>query len=284
MAKTWFITGASRGFGREWTCAALERGDQVAALVRDPSRIYDLVHLYGDQILPLNADVTHRDEVFDAVDRAYRRFGVLDVVINNAGFGVAGAIEELSEEDARAQIETNLFGTLWVTQAVLPLLRKQGGGHIIQLSSAAGILAQPGLGIYNASKWAVEGLSQALAKEVREFGIKVTIVEPSAFATESSQSMRRATPIRAYDGQRYVGKSSAERGDPFATRNVILQIADLDEPPLRVFFGDAAYDTVVREYHKRLDTWERWRAFALAAYRMPSDADQFPAAKMARDA
>src|SRR6476646_6702699 len=165
--KTWFITGTSRGFGREWAIAALERGDRVAGTARDPSTLDDLVEEHGDALLALPLDVTDRDAVFETVRRAHDRFGRLDVVVNNAGYGQFGMVEELSEQEARDQIETNLFGAPWVTQAALPFLREQGSGHFLQVSSIGGISAFPGIGMYHASKWALEGFSQALAAEVR---------------------------------------------------------------------------------------------------------------------
>jgi NAD(P)-dependent dehydrogenase (short-subunit alcohol dehydrogenase family) len=157
-ARTWFITGSSRGFGREWAIAALERGDSVAATARDTSTLDDLVERFGDRILPLKLDVTDRAAVFAAVAAAHERFGRLDVVVNNAGYGQFGLIEEISEDEARAQFETNVFGALWVTQAALPILREQRSGHILQVSSIGGISAFPNIGIYNASKWALEAL------------------------------------------------------------------------------------------------------------------------------
>jgi NAD(P)-dependent dehydrogenase (short-subunit alcohol dehydrogenase family) len=159
MTKTWFITGTSRGFGREWAAAALERGDNVAATARDTSTLDDLAQLYGDRLLPIALDVTDRDADLAAVQQAHERFGRLDVVVNNAGYGHFGFVEELSEADVRDQLETNFFGALWVTQAALPILREQGSGHIIQVSSIGGISAFPIVGAYHASKWALEGLS-----------------------------------------------------------------------------------------------------------------------------
>src|SRR5581483_12342226 len=201
--KTWFITGTSRGFGREWTKAALERGDRVAATARDPSTLGDLKAEHGDALLPLTLDVTSREAAVGAVNRAHEHFGRLDVVVNNAGYGHFGMVEEISEQEARAQIETNLFGALWVTQAALPLLREQGSGHIIQVSSIGGISAFPSVGIYHASKWGLEGISQALAQEVKEFGINVTLVEPGGFSTDwSGPSSKRSEPIPAYDALR----------------------------------------------------------------------------------
>ncbi|CAN5276853.1 hypothetical protein BH09ACT5_BH09ACT5_12690 [soil metagenome] len=161
--KTWFITGTSRGFGREWATAALERGDRVAATARTVSSLDDLVERFGDAILPIALDVTDRDADFAAVRLAQETFGRLDVVVNNAGYGHFGLIEEVTEAEARAQLETNVFGALWVTQVALPYLRAQGSGHIIQVSSIGGIAAFPFLGLYNASKWALEAFSQSLA-------------------------------------------------------------------------------------------------------------------------
>ena len=184
--KVWFITGTSRGFGREWAIAALERGDKVAATARDTASLDDLVAKYGDAILPLKLDVTDRAADFAAVKQAHEHFGRLDVVVNNAGYGQFGFVEEMSEQDARDQIETNVFGALWVTQAALPYLRAQGSGHIIQVSSIGGIVAFPNVGIYHASKWALEGFSQSLAQEVAPFGVHVTLIEPAGFSTDWS--------------------------------------------------------------------------------------------------
>src|ERR1700712_197304 len=168
MTKNWFITGTSRGFGREWAIAALDRGDKVAATARNIESLSDLVDKYGENLLPLELDVTDREADFAAVARAHDVFGSLDVVINNAGFGQFGMIEELSEAEARDQFETNVFGALWITQAALPFLRAQGSGHIVQVSSIGGISAFPTVGMYHASKWGLEGFSQALAQEVAD--------------------------------------------------------------------------------------------------------------------
>ena len=198
--KVWFITGTSRGFGREWAIAALERGDKVAATARDTATLDDLVDKYGDALLPIQLDVTDRDADFAAVKQAHEHFGRLDVVVNNAGYGQFGFIEELSEPDARDQIETNVFGALWVTQAALPYLRAQRSGHIIQVSSIGGITAFPNVGIYHASKWALEGFSQALAQEVAPFGVHVTLIEPGGFSTDwaGSSSQAGAEPLPDY--------------------------------------------------------------------------------------
>ena len=200
MSKSWFITGTSRGFGREWAIAALERGDRVAATARDVASLDDLAQQYGDALLPIALDVTDREADVAAVAQAHDHFGALDIVVNNAGYGHFGMIEELTEEEVRAQIETNLFGALWVTQAALPYLREQGSGHIIQVSSIGGISAFPLVGAYHASKWGLEGLSQALAQEVKDFGIHVTLIEPGGFSTDWGGS-----PLRAFFGRTPLG-------------------------------------------------------------------------------
>ncbi|MFD1714189.1 SDR family oxidoreductase [Amnibacterium flavum] len=262
--KVWFITGTSRGFGREWTEAALERGDKVAATARDTGTLDDLVEKYGDSILPIPLDVTDREADFAAVAQANEHFGRLDIVINNAGYGQFGLIEEITEEEARAQLETNVFGALWITQAALPILRAQGGGRIIQVSSIGGISAFPNIGIYNASKWALEGFSQALAQEVEGFGIHVTLVEPGGFATDwGGASAKHSDPISAYDSLRETMQEQRRKrlgtpGDPSASAAAILKIVDADEPPLRVFFGTSPLGTAKADYEGRIATWEKW--------------------------
>jgi NAD(P)-dependent dehydrogenase (short-subunit alcohol dehydrogenase family) len=268
--KTWFITGASKGFGREWAEAALERGDRVAGTARDTSTLDALVETHGDRFLPLQLDVTDHDADVAAVQQAAQHFGRLDVVVNNAGYGHFGMIEELTEDEARAQLETNLFGALWVTQAALPILRQQGSGHIIQVSSIGGISAFPTVGIYHASKWALEGFSQALAQEVAGFGIHVTLVEPGGFSTDwSGPSASRSQQLAAYDEVREAASkrpSANDPGDPTATRSAILTVVDAEEPPLRVFFGRAPLEIARKDYESRLATWEQWQPVALEAH------------------
>jgi NAD(P)-dependent dehydrogenase (short-subunit alcohol dehydrogenase family) len=262
MSKVWFITGASRGFGKEFARAALQRGDSVAATARNTDSLDDLVGEFGDRLLALELDVTDRDADLAAVQQAHDRFGRLDIVVNNAGFGQFGAVEELSEQEFRDQIETNLFGALWITQAALPFLREQGSGHIIQISSVGGVGAFPNIGAYHASKWGLEGFSEALSKEVAPLGIAVTIVEPGGFSTDwSGDSAKHATPIEAYESireaqrQRY---STASPGHPEAAARALLEVVDSDEPPLRVLFGSAPTQLVKDLYAQRLATWERW--------------------------
>lgn len=267
--KTWFITGASRGFGRIWTAAALDRGDRVAATARRPEALYELSEKYGDRFLPITLDVTDRAKVFAAVEHAAGAFGGLDVVVNNAGYGLFGMVEEVTEEQARAQIETNLFGPLWVTQAALPILRAQGRGHFLQVSSIGGIAAFPTLGLYNASKWALEGMSEALAQEVVQLGIKVTILEPGPYGTDwAGASAVHAAPIDAYEPvreARRAGATARTPSDPSVTAAAILRLVDEPEPPLRLFLGEYPYPIAEKVYQDRLATWRKWRELAGSA-------------------
>jgi NAD(P)-dependent dehydrogenase (short-subunit alcohol dehydrogenase family) len=270
--KVWFITGASRGFGREWAIAALERGDAVAATARDTAALDDLVARYGERVLALKLDVTDRAADFAAVAQAHSHFGRLDVVVNNAGYGQFGMVEELSEAEARDQIETNLFGALWVTQAALPFLREQGSGHFLQVSSIGGISAFPNVGMYHASKWALEGISQSLAQEVGGFGIKVTLIEPGGFSTDwGGSSARHATPVPAYDDYRtQVAEARAKRvgtpGDPASSSTAVLAVVDAEEPPLRIFLGVGPLAIATADYESRLATWRKWDEVSTAAH------------------
>jgi NAD(P)-dependent dehydrogenase (short-subunit alcohol dehydrogenase family) len=270
MSKTWFITGTSKGFGRIWAEAALARGDRVVATARDAATLADLAERHGDLVLPLQLDVTDKAAVDAAVAQAHTHFGRLDVVVNNAGYGLFGTIEEVSERQARDQLETNLFGALWVTKAALPILREQGGGHIIQVSSIGGVNAFPTVGLYHASKWGLEGFSQALAQEVADFGIKVTIVEPTGFATDwAGPSGVRAERLPAYEAvweRRSAQRAAARPGDPEATGPAILELVDADEPPLRIFFGDGPLAMIKAEYAKRIAEWEAWDDLAVRAH------------------
>lgn len=272
MTKTWLITGAGRGFGMEFAKNALNRGDRVAATARDISTLEPLVAAYNDAVLPLQLDVTDRDAAFAAVQTAAAHFGQLDIVVNNAGYGLFGTVEEITPEQLREQLDVNLFGVLNVTQAVLPIMRAQGSGHIVQISTIGGIVAFPNLGGYHASKWALEGLSESLAQEVASQGIKVTIIEPGGFATDwAGSSAVHATPKPEYDGMR---AAMAERskttpaqmvGDPVAAGKAILKVVDAENPPLRAFFGLMPTLVVPALYQQRLATWDEWKPVALEA-------------------
>jgi NAD(P)-dependent dehydrogenase (short-subunit alcohol dehydrogenase family) len=268
-SKVWFITGTSKGFGRVWAEAALARGDRVAATARDVKTLAPLVARYADQIAAIALDVTDKAAVDAAIAATHARFGRLDVLINNAGYGLFGTIEEVSEAEARAQLETNLFGALWVTQAALPIMRAQGSGHVIQISSIGGVNAFPTVGLYHASKWALEAFSQSLAAEVKSFGIKVTIVEPGGFATDwGGPSAKRAKQIPAYDGARAAiaaFRSNSVPGDPDATGPAMLKIVDAADPPLRIFLGSGGLPMTRAEYARRIETWEKWNDVSVEA-------------------
>jgi NAD(P)-dependent dehydrogenase (short-subunit alcohol dehydrogenase family) len=267
--KVWFITGTSKGFGRVWAEAALSRGDRVAATARDVKALAPLLARYKDQVAVIALDVTDKAAVDTAVREAHQRFGRLDVVVNNAGYGLFGAIEEISEAEARAQMETNLFGALWVTQAALPIMRAQGSGHILQVSSIGGVNAFPTVGLYHASKWALEGFSQSLAAEVASFGVKVTIIEPGGYATDwGGPSAKRAVQNSIYDSARAAiaaVRKNYTPGDPDATAAAILKIVDAESPPLRIFFGSGGLPMTRAEYARRIETWEKWNAVSVDA-------------------
>ena len=274
MKKTWFITGASRGFGRIWTEAALKRGDQVAATARDVASIADLKERFGDAVLPLALDVTDADQARQAVAQAHARFGRLDVVVNNAGYSLVGTVEEASVDEVRAVFDANLFGTLRVIQAVLPLLREQGSGHLLGVSSSLGVVTMPLIGFYCSTKWAFEAMHESLAQEVKPFGIKVTLIEPGAYATEfgSPASLKIAPGMDAYAElrQRVFGRlATAERGDPQATPEAIFQVVDAENPPLRFFVGRHGLPMARAAYADRLATWEAWETVSNAAQGEP---------------
>ena len=261
--RIWFITGASRGFGRSFAQAALAVGDRVAATARDTSSLADLIAEHGDAILPIHLDVTDHDAASAAVRHAHDHFGRLDVVVNNAGYGVSGAIEELSEEQARRQIEVNLFGALWVTQGALAILREQGSGWIVQASSIGGLAAFPLTPIYHASKWALEGFSETLRQEVEPFGIKVLMVEPSGFRTDwAGSSMDRAEPIDAYQqidplAQRRASQQEennrSQPGNPDLAAQALLDALSGDHPPFRLLLGNVACDVAIDRHEARLE-------------------------------
>ena len=268
MSKIWFITGSSRGFGRRFAEAALSRGDRVAATARSTDSLADLVAAHGAAILPLTLDVTDKAAVAAAVTQAHEHFGRLDVVVNNAGYGLFGMVEELTEEHVRAQFETNVFGSLWVIQAALPYLRAAGSGHLINVSSLLGVAAFPTTGGYSAAKAAIEGLSDSLAQEVAGFGIKVTVVEPGPFGTEFATSSAWSEPLAAYDGVREAvnaGFATMPNPDPAGVGPALLKVVDAENPPLRVFFGSFPHHVVPQVYTDRLKTWQDWAELSAEA-------------------
>lgn len=268
--KVWFITGASRGFGRVWAEAALKRGDKVAATARKLKSIADFTEKYGDNVLTLELDVTNTEQVKSVVTQAHAHFGRLDIVVNNAGYSLVGTIEEAGAADVKAMYDTNIFGTLAVIQAALPLLRQQGGSHIVGVSSNLGHVTLPVIGYYCSSKWAFEAIHESLAEEVKGFGIKVTIVEPGAYATEfgSQDSLKFAAGMDIYadyKNQFFNGLKDLERGDPAATPEAMFKMVDAENPPLRLFLGSHNMAWVRKAYEERLATWEAWQAVSDAA-------------------
>lgn len=268
--KVWFITGSSRGFGRVWTEAVLERGDKVAATARNVASIADLKKKYGDNVLTLELDVTNAEQAKLAVEAAHAYFGKLDVILNNAGYSLVGTIEEASAADIRALYETNVLGTVSVIKAALPLLRQQGKGHILGVSSGLGHVAYPLIGYYCSSKWAFEAIHESLAAEIKQFGINVTIIEPGAYATEfgSPDSIKFAAGQPLYDDLRnqvVEGLKSMEQGNPKATPGAIFKVVDAEQPPLRLFLGKNNLPEIRKAYSSRLKVWEEWEAVSNAA-------------------
>ncbi|MGH8294422.1 MAG: SDR family NAD(P)-dependent oxidoreductase [Steroidobacteraceae bacterium] len=272
MNKTWLITGASRGFGRIWAAAALSRGDQVTVTARKLADVADFKERFGDAALPLALDVTNAEQVQQVVREAYAHFGRMDVLVNNAGTSLFAATEEASDEQIRGLFDANYLGMVRVLRAALPLLRQQGHGHILGISSGLGITALPLIGFYCATKWAVEALHESLAQEVKAFGIKVTLVEPGAYATEFGKSGQVADSLEPYAEMRkhFLARlATAERGDPEATTEAILKLVDTDNPPLRLGLGTTILPRARAAYAERLATWEAWEGVMNAAMGEP---------------
>jgi NAD(P)-dependent dehydrogenase (short-subunit alcohol dehydrogenase family) len=263
-ARTWFITGASRGLGRAFTDAALAAGDRVAAVSRtvrdDDTR---------EGLLQISADVRDPASVRAAVDRAVGTFGHLDVVVNNAGTLSYGFVEEFTEAQVRAQLETNFFGAVWVTQAVAPVLRRQRSGHLIQISSIGGLAGFAGTGLYSASKFALEGLSEAVAHELAEFGVHVTIVQPGGYWTDLYTAMETADPLPEYGALRdRLAAQFAENSvdsDPRLAAEAILELVAAERPPRRLLLGGTVYDLALAVTDERRRTWAEWEEVSRAA-------------------
>ena len=266
MSKVWLITGSSRGLGRALAEAVLAAGHKLVATARNPAQVEDLVERYGDQVRAVSLDVTNEQAAAHAVAAATEAFGRLDVLVNNAGYGDISPIEDTSLDEFRAQIETNLFGVINVTKAALPLMRKQGGGHILQFSSVGGRIGPVGRAPYAAAKWGVEGFSEVLSKEVGPLGIKVTIIEPGGFRTDfagSSTAIREGGP--EYDAT--VGKvarfqrdyNGKQPGDPAKAAAAVLHIASLNDPPLRLLLGSDAVRFVEENDLAKMESDRTWR-------------------------
>ncbi|MCO1594412.1 SDR family oxidoreductase [Micromonospora sp. RHAY321] len=261
-SRVWFITGASRGLGRAFTEAALAAGDRVVGTARDISPLDDLVARHPDRLLALRLDVTDRSAVFDGVDRAVQHYGRLDIVVNNAGALFAGMVEEFTEAQARAQLDVNFFGALWVSQAALRAMRAQGRGHIVQISSIGALGGFPSTGLYSASKFALEGMSEALAAEAAGFGVKVTIVQPGGYWTDLYTSSTATTPDAAYDSLRAELERQWADGsidsEPRLAAEALMTLVASDDPPLRLLLGSMVYDLAFDISRRRMDTWAGW--------------------------
>jgi len=271
MSQAWMITGSSRGLGRAFTEAVLEAGHRVAATARNVNDLSDLRQKYGSQVLPLALDVTNQAQAQDAVEATIRTFGKLDVLVNNAGYGNVAPIEDTSIEEFRAQIETNLFGVIILTKAILPHFREKGSGHFIQVTSIAGRIGPIGRAPYAAAKWAVEGFSETLAKEVAPFGVKVTIVEPGGFRTDfagSSTALREGRP--EYDAT--VGKTvrfqrefnGKQPGDPARAAAALLRLVSVENPPLRIVLGSDAFSAAASNDLAKIDLAREWEDLSIS--------------------
>jgi NAD(P)-dependent dehydrogenase (short-subunit alcohol dehydrogenase family) len=284
MSKVFLLTGSSRGLGRAIAEATLAAGHNLIATARNPASLDDLAARYPTQLLALPLDVTDAKAAGHAVDQSKERFGRIDVVVNNAGYANLAAVEDVTLDDFHAQIETNLFGVVNVTKAVLPLLREQGGGHIIQVSSIGGRLATPGLSAYQTAKWAVGGFSSVLAAETHGLGIKVTVLEPGGMQTDwagaSMQVAPISTPYADSVGSRarlHENGDAIALGDPAKVAQVVLRVADMDEPPLRLILGSEAYAYAIAAAKRQAESDAHWHELTAATDRDDAtDADRDP--------
>jgi NAD(P)-dependent dehydrogenase (short-subunit alcohol dehydrogenase family) len=283
MSRVFLVTGSSRGLGRSIAEAVLEAGHQLVATARTPGQLDDLVGKYGDQLRAVALDVTDPAAAEAAVQVAVEAFGRLDVVVNNAGYANLASVEDITAEDFRRQLDTNLFGVVNVTKAALPVLREQGSGHFIQVSSVGGRIGAVGLSAYQSAKWAVGGFSTVLALEVAPLGVKVTVLEPGGMRTDWAGSSMDIPPVSP-PYQQTVGafaemiraNSDGGASDPAKVAQVVLQLADMDEPPLRLLLGSDAY-TIATALHRRLGEEDaRWRELSVS-----TDHDEFTAEHLA---
>jgi NAD(P)-dependent dehydrogenase (short-subunit alcohol dehydrogenase family) len=273
MSSVFFLTGSSRGLGRAIAEAVLDGGHRLVATARDPRSLDDLVATHGDRILALALDVTDPDAAQTAIAAGVEQFGRIDVVVNNAGYADLAAVEDVTLEDFRRQVDTNFFGVVNVTKAALPILREQGAGHIIQVSSIGGRLATPGLSAYQSAKWAVGGFSSVLAAEVNPLGIRVTVLEPGGMETDWAGSSMEVPPI-SEPYRQTVGASAAMHnsdavalGDPGKVAQVVLEVAAMDEPPLRLILGSEAYAYATAAARAQAASDERFKQLTVSTDR-----------------
>lgn len=275
-SRVWFITGASTGFGRKLAEAVLAKGDRVVVTARKEATVSDLEQKYPNHARAVRLDVTDLGQVKASVQAAFDAFGRIDVLVNNAGYGLLGTVEEVSDTQIRQQFETNLFGLLNVTRAVLPLLRQQKSGHILNVTSVGGQVSFPTFGMYHGTKYAIEGISESLAKEVAAFGIKVTIIEPGAFKTDfASRGLVRAERIEAYQPAYEAILNAFDGvvlGDPARAAQAMIHAVEADEPPLRLALGADALYTIREKLNSELEEYKRWESVTVAtAFEDPAE-------------
>jgi NAD(P)-dependent dehydrogenase (short-subunit alcohol dehydrogenase family) len=271
MTKIWFITGSSRGLGRSLTEAVLAKGDKVAATARNTEQLKDLANKYPDQLYAVKLDVTNKEQIISAVESTIAHFGRIDVLVNNAGFGIIGAAEAFSDEQVRSQLETNLYAPIEITRVVLPYMRKQGSGNILQISSVGGRVGNPGLSMYQAAKFGLSGFSEALSKEVADLGIHVTCVEPGGFRTDwAGDSMTYAPSVAGYettvDARIEFFKSGkfVPMGDPEKAAQVMVNLVDSPEPPMHLVLGSEAIAILKQADAARTAEMEKWLPVSLS--------------------
>lgn len=265
MTKVWFITGSSRGLGRSLAEAVLEKGHNVVATARNTDQLEDLVSKYPGQVLPLKLDVNDAAQIKASVEKTIKHFGRIDILVNNAGFGITGAAEAFTEEQVRSQLETNLYAPIAVTRAVLPYMRKQRSGHILQISSIGGRVGNSGLTMYQAAKFGLSGFSEALAGEVAPLGIKVTSVEPGGFRTDwAGNSMSYAPRVEGYEttvdtrADYFSSGSFIPMGDPVKAARVMIELTEHPEPPVHLVLGSEAAALLKLADEKRKTEFEKW--------------------------
>jgi NAD(P)-dependent dehydrogenase (short-subunit alcohol dehydrogenase family) len=272
-SPVWFITGCSTGFGKELARIALARGLRVVATARDASKLADVVIGHEADALALSLDVTDKKQIADGVKQAEAKFGRIDVLVNNAGYGYFAALEEGEDAEMRAIFETNVFGLVDMTKAVLPIMRRQRRGHIVNISSMGGLVGFPGVGYYNATKFAVEGLSEALSKEVEPLGIKVLIVEPGPFRTDWAGRSLKKTKHELSEYAQTAGArrkqtseySGNQPGDPVRGVEAIIQAVESPNPPLRLLLGEIAFNIAAQKIESLKKDFETWKSVSLGA-------------------
>src|SRR5882757_46535 len=271
MTKVWFITGSSRGLGRSLTEAVLASGDKVAATARNTESLNDLVEKYPDQVFPIQLDVTDYDAVHASVANTMAPFGRIDVLVNNAGFGITGAAEAFTDEQVRSQLETNLYGPIEITRAVLPYIRKQRSGYILQISSIGGRVGGAGLTMYQAAKFGLGGFSEALAKEVAPLGIRVVSVEPGGFRTDwAGASMSYAPKVEGYEAtvdwmaEFFKGEKFVPMGDPDKAAKVMVDLVEHPAPPVHLVLGSEAVGILKQADAARQADMEKWMPVSIS--------------------